>query len=496
MGEIVSFEELLHWASSRPAWQQDALRRLAERRELTEDDLSALRLQIEAAEGLPAENEPLEAFPLAAEHLSEAASNAPKTVLASLGPISNVDRLEPGQPPMRFAVNGVTLIYGPNASGKSSYCRITKQLCRSLSPGALRGNVYDGGTQEPAEVGVAFRVGGDDDPKTELTWSGNDPPPAELARISVFDTASARVYVDKERKIEFLPYELDLLNKLGLAARTLDREFRGREDALSASVNTPLPAGYSDGTNVYQLISKLVPATPLDHLPSEQDLRDLAAWSEQDQAELDGLVKQSKNDPQTMARLRREARQALRVLKDDIAIMDEKLGDPAIEGLSQKQQDAAAKNNAAEASAHDLFKDEPIPHVGSEVWRQMLRYAREFAAEVFDGRDPPQIATGGLCVLCQQDLGRSAAARLAAFDRYLGERAAGGGGSSSARFRRCRFRDSGLDRKDEAQRRSYAGRICRFDPRENGQCRNHWSFLRKGRRAPANRQANPEPASL
>ena len=178
---------------------------------------------------------------------------------------------------MRFAVNGVTLIYGPNASGKSGYCRITKQLCRSLSPGALRGNVYDGGQPPPPEVGVAFRVGGDDDPKTELTWRSTDPPPAELARMSVFDTASARVYVDKERKIEFLPYELDLLNKLGLAARALDREFKGREDALDASANTPLPAGYSAGTSAHHLIAKLVPATTLDDLPSEQEQRDLAS---------------------------------------------------------------------------------------------------------------------------------------------------------------------------------------------------------------------------
>jgi hypothetical protein len=420
----VPFEELLHWAAGRPGWQQDALRRLAERGELTEDDLSALRLQIEAAAGLPTRDEPLKAVPLTADHLFDAASNAPKTVLASLGPISNVDRLEPDQPPIRFAINGVTLIYGPNASGKSGYCRITKQLCRSLSPGTLRGNVYDGRQPAPPVVGVAVRVGGDDEPKTQLTWRANDPPPAELARISVFDTASARVYVDKQRTIKFLPYELDLLNKLGLAARALDKEFKGREDALNASVNPPLPQGYSEGTNAYQLIAKLVPATALGDLPSEQELRDLAAWSDQDQAELDGLVEQSKNDPQTMALLRTEARRALQTLQTDIADIGEKLGDPAIEGLSQKQQDAVTKNDAAEASAHDLFKDEPLPNVGSEVWRQMLKYAREFAAEMFPERDPPQIATAGRCVLCQQDLDKPAAERLAAFDAYLGQRAA------------------------------------------------------------------------
>lgn len=105
----MAYEALLGWASGRPTWQQDALRRLAVYGELTDDGLVELRSHIEAAQGLPVENL-LEAIPLAAEHLSEAASDQPKTILASLGQVKNVDRLEPGQPAMRFAVNGVTLV--------------------------------------------------------------------------------------------------------------------------------------------------------------------------------------------------------------------------------------------------------------------------------------------------------------------------------------------------------------------------------------------------
>ena len=71
---------------------------------------------------------------------------------------------------MRFAVNGVTLVYGPNASGKSGYCRITKQLCRSLTSTPLRGNVYSKAKAAPAEIGLAFRVGDDAQPKTEMVW--------------------------------------------------------------------------------------------------------------------------------------------------------------------------------------------------------------------------------------------------------------------------------------------------------------------------------------
>ena len=106
----MAYEELLAWAAGRSPWQQDALRRLATQGELTANDLSALRLQIEQAAGLPVTDVP-DPVPLAEEHLNQAASNDPRTVLAALGPVRHVDRLSPDQPPLRFAVNGITLVY-------------------------------------------------------------------------------------------------------------------------------------------------------------------------------------------------------------------------------------------------------------------------------------------------------------------------------------------------------------------------------------------------
>ena len=358
------FEQLLGWARGRPDWQRDALRRLAVHGELAEDDLAALRLQIEHSAGFPVENVPIP-VPLSDEHLSEAASNQPKTVLASLGPIQHVDRLAADQEPLRFAVNGITLIYGANASGKSGYCRIAKQLCRSLSPGELRGDVYGEEQGDLPTVDVGFRVGENDQPKRDMTWIGGEQPPAELARISVFDTASARVYVDKKRKIEFLPYELDLLNKLGLGCSTLEQEYQNLETAVNAAVNTPLPTGYTDGTNAHTAIAKLLPATALDHLPSEQDLRILGTWSDKNQAELDQASEALNNDPKAMLLLLRDAKQALETVKEEVAKAVGNLGDPAILAIRNKQQEANIKTLAADAAARDMFSNLPIPDLGS-----------------------------------------------------------------------------------------------------------------------------------
>ena len=418
----MAYEELLEFSGGRSPWQQDVLRRLALYGALTANDLEELQLQIEQAAGFPVEGVP-DPVPLAVDHLSHAASNDPKTVLASLGPVRHVDRLSSDQPPLRFAVNGVTIVYGTNASGKSGYCRIARRLCRSLTSVDLRGNVYDADAPDLPEVRVAFRVGGDDQQKEERVWSGNQDPPVELSRISVFDAATARVYVDEQRRIEFLPYELDLLNKLGLACRALDRGFRARMAILGARLNAPLPAGYREGTAVHAMLGLLVPETDLTDLPSERDLRALGTWSANDQTELDSIQEQLMRDPQVLIRLRTDAKQALDIVKHDVTRIEDGLADAAIATTRRAKQEADTTRRAAEAAARSLFSGQPIPDLGSETWRQILTYARDFAATTFPDAPPPQLASSGLCVLCHQALDEPAAARLVAFDDYISGRA-------------------------------------------------------------------------
>ena len=418
----MAYEELLSWAAGRPAWQQDALRRLALQGELTADDLSALRLQIEQEAGLSVENPPAP-VPLAEDHLHQATSNNPRTVLASLGPVRHVDRLSPDQPPLRFAVNGITLVYGANASGKSGYCRIARQLCRSLTPVDLRGNVYDTAAPDRPEVTVAYRVGDDDQPKEELIWYADQNPPAELSRISVFDTATARVYVDKKRKIEFLPYELDLMNKLGLVCRSLDQRFKDHLETINVAVSTRLPEGYHEGTAVQTALASLVTQTALENLPSVLELRELGNWTAEKQVEIDTTEEQLNQDPRIMIRLRSEAKQALEAVKEQVTAIEDDLSEPSLAAIRRKQQAAETTKQALEAAARDLFSDQPIADLDSETWRLMLTYAREFAATVFPDVPPPQLANAGLCVLCQQELNETAAVRMAAFDDYIAGRA-------------------------------------------------------------------------
>ncbi|WP_417812448.1 AAA family ATPase [Thalassospira alkalitolerans] len=421
----MAFDELLNWSTQdgRPLWQRDALRRIAFSGELTDDDLADLKRLVEKHAGLIEDDMPLPE-PLEAAHLSDDSTETPRTILGSIGPVRNVDRLANDQPPLRFATNGVTLIYGANASGKSGYCRIAKELCAAHSKQSLRGNAYDENEGTPPEIDLSFGLSGDTPETRNLTWQQGSPPPSELARISVFDTACARVYVDSERRINFLPYELDLLNKLGICCKAFDRTYQQREEQINADIRAQLPAGFQDATAVSQALVKLVPQSPLAELPTAENLRALGIWTDEKQQELEGLEAEIATEPAVQLRVRQNASTNLESFAGEIEELVGSLGDEAITSFLQQRQAMVDKASAAETAAQSLAEDLPIPDIGGDAWRLMLVYAREFAVEIFADRDEPRLATGETCVLCQQALDDAAEKRMRAFDAFVGERAA------------------------------------------------------------------------
>ena len=200
---------------------------LSAKAKLDEDELSqletAIRIEAKILDGATS------AWPkLTKTNLKGGNKFSPVTVLGSIGPVRNVDRLASDQSPLKFAINGLTLIYGANGSGKSGYCRIAKKVCHCLHDVRLRGNVFELPSADPREITLTFRVDGDKAKRT-VVWNDVDDPPPEMARISVFDSDAAGLYVDLERNIEFLPFELALLTNFAEVLRTLDGRFKAEE---------------------------------------------------------------------------------------------------------------------------------------------------------------------------------------------------------------------------------------------------------------------------
>lgn len=404
---------LFEWCTARPKWQQEAVRLLAAKTKLDESELGQLEAAIRAEAGFAGGK--VATWPaLSKTHIKAGNKFAPVTVLGSIGPLRNIDRLAAKQPPLKFAINGVTLIYGANGSGKSGYCRIAKKICHCLHDVNLRGNVFEPASSDPREITLTFRVDGD---KTRsVVWNDETDPPPELGRISVFDSDVAGLYVDAERNIEFLPFELALLTNLADALRNLDSRFKGEEAQLIKAHKTPLPLGFERETKVSAMLANLKAD---EHLPAEAAMRSLAKWTDKDDAELQAIKLELSQDPAQLSKVKQATKATVEALVAEANAIFDSISNAGVTKLKEAQAKAAATRDAAKAAAAAFSEASAVPQLGNETWRQLLKYARDFAAEAYPTLAKPQLVTADTCVLCHQPLNEEARLRLAAFDEYV-----------------------------------------------------------------------------
>lgn len=146
----------LTWIDKQPAWARDALRRHAQSpgHEISANDRSDVEARVRMAVGFPTETQ-LDHVHLTKDHLTFGPIAGPRSLLCSLGPVTNLGRIAPDQK-LSFAIDGITLIYGDNGSGKSGYCRVSKKVCRSLTTDRLQGDVFKEGPKPPATALIRY----------------------------------------------------------------------------------------------------------------------------------------------------------------------------------------------------------------------------------------------------------------------------------------------------------------------------------------------------
>ncbi|MBL8897987.1 MAG: AAA family ATPase [Planctomycetes bacterium] len=410
-------EEIITFSQKQSAWMQDALRRVCLRRDLTTEDYDELVALVKASASASALPSGIRPEPLKAEHLPARSPGAPQTVLATIGEIANANRLAPAQT-LPFAVNGITLVYGENGSGKSGYCRLLKKLCR-VRDGAdepILGNVYSGARPGKAQVKVRFREG--DAAVQDAVWVDGTPPPSTLSRISVFDSLAAPVYADQENRIEVLPYLLDVLPRLGAVVQELQRRIESEEKIYDAKMRTPLEPGPA-GSDAAKLVDRLKVTTPDSAIPTEAEIRAAATWSDSREQELKHIDEDLGTDPATRAAATRAAARSWSRLAVQLSTIDAALSTAAIDVIREQiraRDDAAA---TAALAASNTFSAVPLRDVGSSPWRKMFHYAREYSAIAAPGSTFPVPGPDGRCALCQQILGEDARARLQQFDAFV-----------------------------------------------------------------------------
>ncbi len=118
--------DIIDWVENKPIFWQVAIDRLIRNNELTDNDISELKEICKVGYGLS----DFDFDEVDFDDLRDFANNATSSDDIILTKISNVDNINAlsKTSELEFASNGLTLVYGDNGSGKSSYVSILKHI--------------------------------------------------------------------------------------------------------------------------------------------------------------------------------------------------------------------------------------------------------------------------------------------------------------------------------------------------------------------------------
>ena len=408
---MMIISEILKWAKENlKPWQRDALRRLFQKHDLNDDDFNDLYAMLRSAHGLldPQNREPL---PLSDEHVPAATSASAPVILKAMRGLRNVNRIASGQT-IEFGP-GLTVVYGPNASGKSGYSRVLKKACRARDNSEIvlpDATDAGGGTKEP-EAFFDLQIG---DENKSVHWKHESDAPSELSSVAVFDSHCARAFLD-EGEAAFLPYGLDILENL--AQRVFPKISQLLEKEISAiDVDSTPFQNFPAGTRISKIAAELSGRTDI------AQLKELATMGETEQkrlGELEPVVNEI--DPAKKAQGLRLSGQRLTSLANRITADSGMANDSAIENFKLLDEETEAAISAEKVAAQSL-SDGPklLPGTGGDVWRLLFEAARQFSEQsAYPGHPFPHIGTGAQCPLCQQVLDAASEVRLRHFDEFV-----------------------------------------------------------------------------
>lgn len=405
--------DILEWSNGRPMWQRDALRRIVTQSSPSAQDVTDLYRICLAQRGILDAGAPApDPTPLATEHIPTNQELLNRVQLIGLRDIRGVNALAAGQR-MSFQLDGMTIVFGYNGSGKSGYARVLRSLCHARHRGShILQDVFADGHQPAPSATVDYRVGGSEH---STTWQEGQSPPIALRQVSFFDADCAAVHVEDTNELAFTPFGLDVLPKLATVCQQISQSIntliREQERARPLSLSNLQPL---TGTSVRAMLDSLNENTDI------APLRRLADRSGEEQRRIVELQEALGTDPARRARELRNAATRLLRLQTNIQQVDAELATDVVERIRNKLQDLNTKRNTAKVAAEQAFAGQPLSGVGEDVWQKLWEAARNYSEQTaYPDQEFPFVGDDARCVLCHQPLSPDAQSRLTAFERFV-----------------------------------------------------------------------------
>lgn len=396
-------DDIIKWVEKTPVWQRNLIKRIT-RGEVID------RVYIESVAKAIVSNSVVEEIPvLIASDLPSGAPTDATTRLVSVGELENINALLGGQN-LTFRLDGITVVYGDNGTGKSGYARLVKHIVGARHREDILPDVFAASTgTQRAKIIFESKHG-----LLEGDWATLDD--ASLQQVHFYDKACGEDYLDHETELNYRPSVLGVFDQL---IRYIDMVKASIDELLRVSQSSKfVPPALTQGTSVQKMLLNLSSST------SEADVDLLLTLEEDAQQKLAALTLEEARLKTTDPHKEKERliQGASRV--DALAVHLEEatrlLSVGASSRVIDEQANAKKLRMAANNASKTSFAKEPFANVGSESWRILWESAERFSMDgAYPDQSFPVVEDGSLCVLCQQPLGEDARDRLTRFHQFV-----------------------------------------------------------------------------
>lgn len=323
-------------------------------------------------------------------------------ILEKISDVQGVGALSPTRP-LNFGKN-LTVVYGENGCGKSSYVKILKCAASPKSKQTILNNVYT----EQNKTTQATLTYNDDGQEQTINWK---PGMKVSCPLNIYDTSVAKQFAEQKNEVVYEPRILSLLSSIVSIYQEIAKRFETliTENDSQISILDP-------DIEISELVSKFRSINSIKALDS---FLKSVNWTYKDNDELEALklgLQQQKPD---------ETLKTLKAQKTVINNEYEKLIDLSLKVgeafsnkyLFERKQQIETKKEA-DRLIETIKQISLLDNAGSDKWKEMWNSASRYKDRKEQKAEFP-IELNGRCVLCQQELGDEARTRIEKFTECM-----------------------------------------------------------------------------
>lgn len=391
-------DEIREWLLTQQDWLQEAADRLLNHGVLTDTDLQAVCAMLKTPAGQAVTKH--RAF----DSLVNAPDVRSELRLLGIGEVVGIENLASRQP-LTFGNGNLTVIYGHNGSGKSSYTRILKKSSGKPRAIALKPNVFQAAPAE-RKCQISYQFGNQ---PTTTEWHVDAAPIDEIRAVDIFDSEEASHYLSKESAAAYTPPVVGMFESLAVACDQL-RAILQAEQGQLVSALPAIPPNYASTE----------PARRYGALRA--DLTDAAiqqflTWAVEDGRKLDELTERLKvADPAALAKQKRATKAQVEQIVAGLQQGVQAYGAEGLQAIRALHATAKAKRQIAVEAAQ--VGSAKLDGVGSSTWRALWDAAKTYSQTVYPDQAFP-VTEDARCVLCHQELAPDAQQRLRDFETFV-----------------------------------------------------------------------------